>query len=110
MQIVSELTREEKYCYLTKHYCLKDQNSLFKKECVKGGEIENTILVFVDSKQTMACLQNFRVVYVKYVYYLTKIWDQNLEANLLKPGADSGGGPRRLVPHLNLTSKASLKT
>ena len=66
--------------------------------------------LFVDSKQTMACLQNFRVVYVKYVYYLTKIWDQNLEANLLKPGADSGGGPRRLVPHLNLTSKASLKT
>ena len=29
--IVSELTREEKYYYLTKHYCPQDQNSLFKK-------------------------------------------------------------------------------
>ena len=40
-KIVSELTREEKYYYLTKHYCPKDQNSLFKKQCIKGGETKN---------------------------------------------------------------------
>ena len=28
----------EKYYFLTKHYCPKDQNSLFKKQCIKGGE------------------------------------------------------------------------
>ena len=26
LKIVGELTREEKYYYLTKHYCPKDQN------------------------------------------------------------------------------------
>ena len=30
-KVVSELTREEKYYYLAKHYCPQDQNSLFKK-------------------------------------------------------------------------------
>ena len=35
-----ELTREEKYYYLTKYYCPKKQNSLFKKHCIKG-EAEN---------------------------------------------------------------------
>ena len=38
LKIVSELTREEKYYYLTKHYSSKDQDSLFKKQCMKGGE------------------------------------------------------------------------
>ena len=28
----------EKYYFLTKHYCPKDQNLLFKKQCIKGGE------------------------------------------------------------------------
>ena len=32
----------------------------------------------------MFTVKNFRVVYVKYVYCLTKIRDQNLEVNLLK--------------------------
>ena len=40
-KIVSELTREEKYHYLTKHYCPKDQSSLFKNQCIKGGETKN---------------------------------------------------------------------
>ena len=35
-----ELSREEKYYYLTKYYCPKKQNSLFKKHCIKG-EAEN---------------------------------------------------------------------
>ena len=39
--IVSELTREEMYYYPTKHYCPIDQNSLFKKQCIKGGETKN---------------------------------------------------------------------
>ena len=39
-KIVSELTREEKYYYLTKHYCLKDQNSLFKKQCINVSKEE----------------------------------------------------------------------
>ena len=38
---MNELTREEKYCYLTKHYCPKYQNSLYKKQCIKGGEAKN---------------------------------------------------------------------
>ena len=37
-KIVSELTCEEKYYYLTKHYCPKDQHSLLKKQSIKGGE------------------------------------------------------------------------
>ena len=37
-KIVSELTHEEKYYYLTKHYFPKDQNLLHKKKCIKGGE------------------------------------------------------------------------
>ena len=32
----------------------------------------------------MFTVKNFRVVYVNYVYYLTKIRDRNLEVNLLK--------------------------
>ena len=32
----------------------------------------------------MFIVKNFRVVYVKYVYYLTKVRDRNLEVNLLK--------------------------
>ena len=40
-KIVSELTYEEKYFYLTKHYCPKDQNSLLRKHCIKGGETKN---------------------------------------------------------------------
>ena len=32
---------EKKYYYLTKHYCPKDQNSSFKKQCIKGGETKN---------------------------------------------------------------------
>ena len=35
-KIASELTREEKYYYLAKHYCPQDQDSLFKKQCIKG--------------------------------------------------------------------------
>ena len=40
-KIVGELNREEKYYYLTKHYCPKDGNSLFKKQCIKEGEAKN---------------------------------------------------------------------
>ena len=32
---------EEKYYYLTKHYCPKDQNWLFKKQCIKVGKTKN---------------------------------------------------------------------
>ena len=32
----------------------------------------------------MFTVKNFRVVYVKHVYYLIKIQDRNLEVNLLK--------------------------
>ena len=32
----------------------------------------------------MFTVKNFRVVYVKYVYYLTKIRDRNFKVNLLK--------------------------
>ena len=35
------MTREEKYYYLIKSYCPKDQNSLLKKQCSKGGETKN---------------------------------------------------------------------
>ena len=35
------MTREGKYYYFTKHYCHKDQNSLIKKQCIKGGESKN---------------------------------------------------------------------
>ena len=38
---VSELTLEEKYRYLTKQYCLKNQNLLFKKHCINEGENKN---------------------------------------------------------------------
>ena len=41
LKFVKELTRKEKYCYLTKHYCPKDQNSLFKDQCIQGGEAKN---------------------------------------------------------------------
>ena len=40
-KIGSELIRDEKYYYLTKHYCSKDQNLLFKKQYIKGGETKN---------------------------------------------------------------------
>ena len=40
-KIISELTCEEKYYYLTKHYCRKGKNSLFKKQFIKGGETKN---------------------------------------------------------------------
>ena len=40
-KIGSELTREEKYYHLTKHYCSTDQNLLFKKQYIKGGETKN---------------------------------------------------------------------
>ena len=35
---VSSLSCIEKYGYLTKHYCLSDQESLFKEKVVKSGE------------------------------------------------------------------------
>ena len=52
-KIVSELTREEKYYCLTKHYYPKDQNSLFKKQCIKGGETKNSTyqLPWIQNKQ-----------------------------------------------------------
>ena len=57
-KIVSEMTHEDKYYYLTRHYYPKDQNSLFKKQCIKGGETKIlNVSAFVVSKQTMACLQ-----------------------------------------------------
>ena len=40
-KIVCELTREENYYHFTKHYYPKDQNSLFKKQCIKRGETKN---------------------------------------------------------------------
>ena len=40
-KIVDELTCEEKNYYRTKHNCPKDQNSLFKNQCIKGGETKN---------------------------------------------------------------------
>ena len=40
-KIVVELTREGKYCYLTKRYCPKGQNSLFRKQRIKRGETKN---------------------------------------------------------------------
>ena len=30
----------------------------------------------------MLTVKTFEVVYVKYMYYSTRIWDRNLEANL----------------------------
>ena len=52
-KIVSELTCEEKYYYLTKHHCPKDQNSLLKKQCIKGGQNKNLphLLSWIQSKQ-----------------------------------------------------------
>ena len=32
----------------------------------------------------MFTVENFKLVYVKNAYYLTKTWDQNLKVNLLK--------------------------
>ena len=40
-KIVSELTYEEKYFYLTKPDYPKDQDSLLKKHCIKRGETKN---------------------------------------------------------------------
>ena len=40
-KIVCELTREENYYHFTKYYYPKDQNSLFKKQCIKRGETKN---------------------------------------------------------------------
>ena len=40
-KIVSELAREKKCYCLIKHYYPKVQNSLFKKQCIKGGETKN---------------------------------------------------------------------
>ena len=76
----------EKYYFLTKHYCPKDQNSLFKKQCIKGGETRSLTyqLSWIQNRPGMFTVKNFRVVYVKYMYYLTKIRDRNLEVNLLK--------------------------
>ena len=38
LKVVSEWTSEVKYYYLTKVYCPKDQNSLFRKQFIQGGE------------------------------------------------------------------------
>ena len=56
-KIVSELTHEGKYYYLTKHYCPKDQNLLHKKNVLKEENLKLNASAFVDSKQTMTCLQ-----------------------------------------------------
>ena len=56
-KIVSELTHEEKYYYLRKHYCPKDQNLLHKKNLLKEENLKLNASAFVDSKQTMTCLQ-----------------------------------------------------
>ena len=40
-KIISELTGQEKYYFLTKHFCPKEQNSLFEKQWTKGGETKN---------------------------------------------------------------------
>ena len=55
-KIFSDLTREEKHYYLPKHYCFKDQNSLLKKQYIKGAETKN-LMYFADSKHTVECLQ-----------------------------------------------------
>ena len=56
-KIVSELTHEEKYYYLRKHYCPKDQNLLHKKNLLKEENLKLNASAFVDSKQIMTCLQ-----------------------------------------------------
>ena len=59
-KIVSELTREGKYYYLAKYYCPKNQNSFLKNNVSKEEKLERinfNVSAFVDSKQTMACLQ-----------------------------------------------------
>ena len=35
------MTHEGKYYYFTKHYCHEGQNSLIKKQYIKGGESKN---------------------------------------------------------------------
>ena len=56
-KIVSELTHEEKYYYLRKHYCPKDQNLLHKKNVLKEENLKLNASAFADSKQTITCLQ-----------------------------------------------------
>ena len=56
-KIVSELTHEEKYYYLRKRYCPKDQNLLHKKNLLKEENLKLNASAFVDSKQIMTCLQ-----------------------------------------------------
>ena len=56
-KIVSELTHEEKYYYLTKHYFPKDQNLLHKKNVLKEENLKLNTSAFADSKQTITCLQ-----------------------------------------------------
>ena len=62
-KIVSELTHEGKYYYLTKHYCPKDQNLLHKKKCIKGGEPKTERISFCRFKTNhdMLTVKNFKV-------------------------------------------------
>ena len=85
-KIFSELTREEKYYYLRKHYYPKDQNSLFKKQCIKGGETKNLTyqLPWIQNKQWHAYRKELQGCLWKVFDYLTKIRDRHLEINLLK--------------------------
>ena len=99
-KIFSELTREKNYyktftlqkIYLIKHFRPKDQSSLFWKNFIKGGKTKNLTWYVSAEYQLrpfktnldMFTAKNFRKVYIKHVYYLTKILDWNLEVNLLK--------------------------
>ena len=56
-KIVSELTHEGQYNYLTRHYCPKDQNLLHKKNVFKEENLKLNASAFADSKQTITCLQ-----------------------------------------------------
>ena len=61
-KIAGELTREEKYYYLTKYYFPKDQNSLFKKQYIKGEKTKQLTyqLSWIQNKPWHACSQELR--------------------------------------------------